>query len=317
MLAFLLVTWSLALLHGVVAAEQQVITALDNEQDGKPPTAVYDGGFSGAQTIRLRLGNGGAGQAGLIGALADRFIQDSVASGNVSEPFLVSWLLGDTTDTLENLVAGDIDISITYAPAAEAEMLANGVAVERKYAFRDHFLLVGPRSNPAQLGKGDTVYKQFSDIVKAGTNASRSPPTRFLSRFDRSATNIKESQIFIAIGQVPWAHTHSRWYHQFPTFPREALIAAARLEEYTLTNRDAALSAAPDVLAALEIYYEGGDDDPDDPMLNPAAALLGANARDKDLSLSFMEWLVAPEGGQSVVATFQRNGYIIYSPAPS
>lgn len=115
---------------------------------------------------------------------------------------------------------------------------------------------------------------------------------------------------------MPWAHTHSRWYHQFPTFPREALVAAARLEEYTLTNRDAALSAAPDVLAALEIYNEGGDDDPADPLLNPAAALLGARARDMDLARAFMEWLIAPTGGQAVVAQFERNGYHIYSPAP-
>ena len=28
------------------------------------------------------------------------------------------------------------------------------------------------------------------------------PATRFLSRFDKSATNIKESQIFVEIGQV-------------------------------------------------------------------------------------------------------------------
>lgn len=28
------------------------------------------------------------------------------------------------------------------------------------------------------------------------------PPTRFLSRFDKSATNIKESELFITIGQV-------------------------------------------------------------------------------------------------------------------
>lgn len=29
-----------------------------------------------------------------------------------------------------------------------------------------------PRSNPAQLTKGDDVYKQFNDMAKAGINAS-------------------------------------------------------------------------------------------------------------------------------------------------
>ncbi|EJD41747.1 hypothetical protein AURDEDRAFT_138517 [Auricularia subglabra TFB-10046 SS5] len=303
----------LFLLSFVLAIEQQ------------PPTAVYNGGFADAEHIRLRIGNGGAGQAGLIGALADQFIRHSVQSGNVSQPFLVSWVLGDTTDTLNNLIAGDIDIGITYCPAAERQALASGVALDLKYAFRDHFLLVGPKSNPAGLDKGGDVYKAFNAIAKAGINGStvrssvtapRIPPTKFLSRFDKSATNMKESEIFIAIGQVPWALTYSKWYHQYPDFPRQALEAAARLEEYTLTNRDAALSASPDVLAALEIYSEGGDDDPNDPLLNPASALLGTVVHDMDLARAFLGWLVDPKGGQHVVATFERNGHTIYSPAP-
>lgn len=38
------------------------------------PQAVYDGGLGGKE-IRLRIGNGGAGQSGLIGAWANAFIQ--------------------------------------------------------------------------------------------------------------------------------------------------------------------------------------------------------------------------------------------------
>lgn len=69
----------------------------------------------------------------------------TVASTATADRVQVSWLLGDTTDTLENLVGGYIDIAITYSPAAEQQALVNGVALERTYAFRDHFLLVGPR----------------------------------------------------------------------------------------------------------------------------------------------------------------------------
>ena len=114
--------------------------------------------------------------------------------------------------------------------------------------------------------------------------------------------------------QVPWAHSHSRWYHQFAEFPRQALVAAAALEEYTLTNRDTALSAPEDVLARFEIFNAGTDED-NDPLLNPAAALLSAKAREMDMARSFMAWLSAADGGQRVVRTFERNGYIIYSPA--
>ncbi|KAH7098585.1 hypothetical protein BKA62DRAFT_622482 [Auriculariales sp. MPI-PUGE-AT-0066] len=295
-----------------------MLTNLNSVEQNSPlPTEIYDGGMvSDAATVRLRIGNGGAGQAGLVGALANQFIRDAVQHGNVSQPFLVAWFLGDTFDTINNLADGRIDIGITYCPSAERRLLTTGVALERRYAFRDHFLLVGPRSNPAGVIKGEDIYKQFHDIVRAGNEATV-PATKFLSRYDKSATNIKESEIFIAIGQVPWAHSHARWYHQFTDFPRQALVAAANLEEYTLTNRDAALSAAPDVLAKLEIYGEGKDEDPHDPLLNPAAALLGAKARDMDMARLFLDWLVRPDGGQLIIRTFERNGHIIYSPAPA
>ena len=45
------------------------------------PQAIYDGGFSDTNSVRLRVSNGGAGQSGLIGALANAFIQAQVAAG--------------------------------------------------------------------------------------------------------------------------------------------------------------------------------------------------------------------------------------------
>lgn len=44
------------------------------------PTAVYDGGLGGTE-IRLRIGNGGAGQSGFIGAWANAFIQYANTQG--------------------------------------------------------------------------------------------------------------------------------------------------------------------------------------------------------------------------------------------
>lgn len=42
------------------------------------PKAIYDGGYSDAKDILVRIANGGAGQSGLIGAWADAFIQHCV-----------------------------------------------------------------------------------------------------------------------------------------------------------------------------------------------------------------------------------------------
>ncbi|KXN81952.1 Cytochrome P450 4c21 [Leucoagaricus sp. SymC.cos] len=48
---------------------------------------------------------------------------------------------------------------------------------------------------------------------------------------------IGPAQLFIKIGQVPWAYACSKRYHQYLRFPIQALGAAAILGEYTLSDR--------------------------------------------------------------------------------
>jgi ABC-type tungstate transport system permease subunit len=288
------------------------------------PQAVYNGGYAQAKNIYLKVANGGAGQSGLIGAWADAFIKYSVSKG--SEPFLVAWYLGDTTESLGLIASGSVDIAVTYNEAAENQAVSSGASVARKYGFRDHFLLVGPKANPAGLSaKTDDILVMFNKIVSSG-NADAAvppdpavrPPTRFLSRFDKSATNIKESQLFITIGQVPWALAYSKWYHQYPRFPLQALAAASLLSEYTLTDLGTWLSSPVSVTDSL-VIYRAGSDNASDPLLNPAHVLLGAKADPAHTAISkgFMEWVVSEDGGQKVVAGFKKNGKVLYSKAPA
>lgn len=61
--------------------------------DGLAPEKNYTGGFTDATEIRLRIGNGGAGQSGLVGALADEFIKWMVNSNVGWKPFKVRFYL--------------------------------------------------------------------------------------------------------------------------------------------------------------------------------------------------------------------------------
>ena len=138
-----------------------------------------------------------------------------------------------------------------------------------------------------------------------------------MSRFDKSATNIKESQLFIEIGQVPWAYDYSKWYHQYPRFPRESLEAASLLSEYTLTDLGTWITATDAVKSRLDIFKKGSDD-ASDPLLNPAHALYGARASTAhgEIGKAFMDWLGSPDGGQNIIRTFSKNGQVLYSGAP-
>ncbi|KAJ3982587.1 hypothetical protein F5890DRAFT_1574528 [Lentinula detonsa] len=299
------------------------------------PTRTYDGGYTEAKDIRLRLANGGAGQSGLIGAFANAFVKWCVEGSECEAKeaaFLVGWYLADTTQSLAYLSSGWVDVAFTYNAAAEMALVRNGKAIERELVFVDHFYLVGPPSNPAQLSPQDLVQDTFAKIVANGAldalaTPSGRPPTRFLSRFDKSATNIKESDLLIGIGQVPWALPPAVWYHVYPRFPIEALKAASVLQEYTLTDRGTWLSSDQKVCDALTVYKalrgsdleeckDNNNLEDDKVLLNPCNALLGANPLDKDLAARFMRWLLSPLGGQKVVREFKTmNGQMIYAPA--
>ncbi|KAG6819113.1 hypothetical protein H0H93_015358 [Arthromyces matolae] len=284
------------------------------------PRAIYSGGYDTAKEIKLRIANGGAGQSGLIGAWADAFIKYAVETLNL-DPFLVGWYLGDTTESLAFLANGSVDVAVTYNAAAEAQIEKSLAANERIYGFRDHFILVGPASNPANLNPGeDDILVMFNKIVTAGNADVADPPkdrvpVRFLSRFDKSATNIKESQLFITIGQVPWALAYSKWYHQYPLFPFLALEAASQLSEYTLTDRGTWLSSPASVTDKLQIF-KAGSDDADDPLLNPAHVLRGSQAAIPEIAKQFVQWVAAKDGGQKVIAEFRKGDDVLYSPAP-
>jgi len=109
------------------------------------PEETYYGSFKNAHPpLQLRIATGGAGQSGLIKALADAFI-DAQARETGCAPFTVAWLKSDTAGSFNYLAQGSADLSITYHPAAEAIAIEQGVAERSVYAWRDHFMLVGPQ----------------------------------------------------------------------------------------------------------------------------------------------------------------------------
>ncbi|KAF8623247.1 hypothetical protein AX17_007493 [Amanita inopinata Kibby_2008] len=281
----------------------------------------YNGGFRVTNGRSLRIATGGAGQSGLIKAWADAFIRYCVEAEIASSPFYVDWYLGDTTESLGLLQDGSVDVAVTYNDAAELQACKTGSAVRRVYGFRDHFYLVGPPSDPAHLANSSDVLDAFNKIVSSGNRDVVAPPkdrlsTRFLSRFDKSATNIKESQLFIKIGQVPWALAYSEWYHQYPRFPLQALEAAAALKEYTLTDRGTWLSSPSEVTSSLRIFQRGDKNNSEEHLLNPARVLLGAKAAEQELGNKFLDWVDRDDGGQKVIQQFEKNGEILYAVAP-
>lgn len=125
---------------------------------------------------------------------------------------------------------------------------------ELRAAFQSH---AGPKSNPANLPRDQklSIYELFALLFQAAVETSTSPnPVRFLSRCDKSANNIRESHIWTTIGQTPWAHPYSSFYHRYIDFPYGALRAASRLGEYTLVDRGTWYAIEEDVRRGMIVF---------------------------------------------------------------
>ena len=111
---------------------------------------------------------------------------------------------------------------------------------------------------------------------------------------------------------------YSKWYHQYPRFPIQALNAAAVLNEYTLTDRGTWLSSETSVTDSLHIY-KASTDEASDPLLNPAHVLLGAkiDPKCKEICSDFMDWVKSADGGQKVIREFKHREEVLYSEAPT
>ncbi|KAF4458205.1 hypothetical protein F53441_2 [Fusarium austroafricanum] len=191
--------------------------------------------------------------------------------------------------------------AITYNEAAEKIAIKQGIAKSPSYyAFRDHFLLVGPKSNPANISKSDDILTIFADLHEAAEGDPTEPPVRFMSQYDKSATNIKETLLWAGISQ-------------YVTFPIQALTAAIILQEYTITDRGTILSLEAE-LRNQTVIYKAGSDGADDLLINPARALVGEKAPNAKEASEFVKWLVSDEG-QDVIAGFKKDGEVLYSRA--
>lgn len=102
----------------------------------------------------------------------------------------------------------------------------------------------GPQTNPANLPLPPTIHTALpitdllTTIFLSATNNTPTTlnPTRFLSRYDKSANNILESSLWASIGQTPWSEPYSHWYHRYVEFPVRALECASKLGEYTIVD---------------------------------------------------------------------------------
>jgi tungstate transport system substrate-binding protein len=149
---------------------------------------------------------------------------------------------------------GEADILIVHDPVGEQSFMATGFGVERRPLMRNSFVLVGPQADPAGA-RGHSAVDAMRAIAHSGA--------LFVSRADRSGTNVKESRLWALAGVVPGRAS----YRESGQGMSATLQIASELQAYTLTDIGTFLSHKSPL--GLAVLVEG-----DSMLVNPYHILL-------------------------------------------
>ena len=188
-----------------------------------------------------------------------------------------------------------MQVALTYEPEVEELAVREGwcrrVAAP---AFWDHFILVGPRGNPAGISHGSSPKQALGCIS--------THEALFHTRGDGSATHEREQQLWKEAEIDPNSAT---WLQVRASTPYQALEMAERDEAYLLTDRATYLTAKKDgAIPNLRVYVES-----EKVLLNPCSALVNTrvpDSADQRLAIEFAGWLLGEEA-QTIVREYGRN----------
>ncbi len=206
-----------------------------------------------------------------------------------------------TGQALDTARRGDADVVFVHAKPAEEKFLAEGYGVKRYPVMYNDFVLIGPRNDPAGITGETDVTAALKKIMAKGEP--------FISRGDRSGTNMKELMLWQAAG-VDIAAEKGPWYKSIGQGMGAALNTASAAGAYVLSDRATWLSFKNK--GGLAILVQG-----DKRMFNQYGVMLvnpkkypQVKAR---LGQAFIDWLISPEG-QRIIASYKIDGDELFYP---
>lgn len=135
---------------------------------------------------------------------------------------------GASSELLEALERGELDVAITHAPAVEVRLESQGLVHDRRAIAHTEFVIVGP----IERGKDPAGVAGASDAALALARIAQSG-LPFLSLGDGSGTHLAEQALWRAASVAPAAP----WYRNLDTAAGALLGQARALGAYTLIDR--------------------------------------------------------------------------------
>lgn len=201
----------------------------------------------------------------------------------------VKLVVGGSGQILTQAARGDLDVILTHSPTDEETFMKAGYSSDRRLIMHNDFVVLGPVADPAKI-KGLAISAALRTIYDAGA--------RFISRGDKSGTNVKELSLWSEAGRDPKGRP---WYVESGVGQLQNLQLAVTRRAYTLSDRGT-LIANQKQLQGLVVLVQGGATLLNiyhvivlDPAKFPRVELRGAKA--------FADYLVGTSG-QGLIASY-------------
>ena len=201
-----------------------------------------------------------------------------------------------TGEALKIAQSGSVDLVMVHAKSLEEKFVAEGYGTKRIDLMYNDFVIMGPENDPAQIKGEKSAVEAFKKI--AGTSSL------FVSRGDKSGTNMKELEIWDKAGIKPVGE----WYNIYEKGAEgnaQTLKFTAEKQAYTIMDRATYVTMKKDL--NLQILVEK-----DDALLN-YISIIPVNKQKfpsvkYDEAMKFVDWLTSAEG-QTIIKDFGKDKY--------
>jgi tungstate transport system substrate-binding protein len=207
--------------------------------------------------------------------------------------YSVKTLSVGTGQALALAAKGEADVALVHAPALEKKYVAEGKLGGRRLVMYNDFVIMGPADDPAKI-KG---LPKAADAMKRIAESQ----SRFVSRGDKSGTNILELALWNQAGVEP----RGAWYIESGQGMGQTLGIANDRRAYTLSDRGTYLAFQKRV--DLPILVEK-----DRPLLNIYSVMEVNPENGPRINVAggkaFADFMLSPET-QAVIRTFGLDKY--------
>ena len=211
-----------------------------------------------------------------------------------------------TGESIEIAKRGDTDLVLVHSRKLEEQFVKDGYGVHRVGVMYNDFIVIGPSTDPAGIAGASNATHAFEQIAKAGAEGK----AVFISRADKSGTNMLELNIWNTIGLQPSNKTNA-WYMEAGAGMGAVLRMTNEKNAYTLTDRATWLSFRSQ-LPHLTVLVEK-----DRILLNPYALILinpdMYPQRNFKMAVALVMFMIS-EQGQRLIESFRKENEMLFFP---